>query len=188
MRGLCVIVFGISGVGKTTECEAYIGQHPDWMHVSASQLLREATNVSNEDLRTASADGIRANQQLLGEMLTKHRLGRESRPILIDAHAVIDNDRQLVRVPIEAVRSLSPDGMILLEAPASLIAQRRLTGRHRPQRSIADIRRELSAERQTVRRYAKELRVPLQEGEATGSLTLDRLLKAIVKDAPFGSD
>lgn len=174
----CVLVFGVSGVGKTYACADYSARHPDTLFVSASSLLKTATADSDEALRTASPDKIRNNQALLAGALAAFRAGREALPILIDAHGVIDNDSEFVRIPLSAVRSLSPDRLILLEAAPALVAQRRAADvRLRPQRPIEAIIREIAAEREAVKSYAHALDLDLAIAEVVPGFRLDPLLE-----------
>lgn len=174
----CVLVFGVSGVGKTHACADYVARHPDTLFVSASSLLKAATAESGEALRTASPANIRNNQVLLAGALAAFRAGREALPILIDAHGVIDNDREFVRIPLSAVRSLSPDRLILLEAAPALVAERRVTAaRLRPQRTIEAIVREIAAERDAVKSYARALDLDLAIAEVVPGFKLDTLLE-----------
>jgi adenylate kinase len=177
--GQCVLVFGVSGVGKTHACADYAARHPDTLFVSASSLLKAATAASGEALRTASAAQIRRNQARLAGALAAFRAGREALPVLIDAHGVIDNDSAFVRIPLSAIRSLSPDRLILLEAAPAMIAERRAAdARSRPQRPIEAIVREIAAERAAVKSYARALDLNLAIGEVGPGFRLDALMEA----------
>ena len=100
-------------------------------------------------------------------------------PLLIDAHGVIDNDRELVRVPVSAVRPLRPDLLVLLQASPVQIAARRVQDlRVRPSRSIEEIAHEIQAEYETVQGYATELGIELLIGEVNTSFKLDALLQS----------
>lgn len=175
--GRCTLVFGVSGVGKTTACKAYIARYPQTLFTSASSLLKTARQTSGEALRKAGAAEIASNQLLLGKALAAFRQGREHQPVLIDAHAVIDNDRELVRVPLQAIQSLAPDRLILLEAAVETVAERRLSDiRPRPVRSLKMISDELVAERSTVESYADALGLALLVADAGSGFRLDALL------------
>lgn len=177
--GKCVLVFGVSGVGKTHACADYSARHPNTLFVSASSLLKAATAASGEALRTASAAQIRRNQARLADALAAYRAGRETMPILIDAHGVIDNDSEFVRIPLSAIRSLAPDQLILLEAEPALVAERRAADtRSRPHRPIEAIVREIAAERAAVKSYARALDLNLAIGDVGPGFRLDTLLEA----------
>ncbi|WP_340318026.1 ATP-binding protein [Rhizorhabdus argentea] len=179
MAGRCVLVFGVSGVGKTSACEAYVATHPDTLFISASGLLKAARNSSAETLRTAATGAIVDNQALLGPALAAFRAGREERDVLVDAHGVIDNDHELVRVPSSAIAALKPHRLILLEASPETVAARRANSeRRRPLRDLAAINLEIAAERETVTAYAKALSIGLVIADAGPRFTLDALLDA----------
>lgn len=176
--GPCVLVFGVSGVGKTSACADYAARHPKILSVSASSLLKAATAASGESLRTASAQVIRHNQSRLAKALSDYRAGREEFPILVDAHAVIDNDEEFVRVPLTAIQSIGPNLLILLEAPPDRISAHRTSDvRPRPLRSIEAISREMKAERAAVSDYAAALGIDLLVAEVRPGFRLDDLLK-----------
>lgn len=163
MRGETIVVFGVSGVGKTSSCRAFVARHPEYLHLSASELLRSAATVNPATLRTAPSDQILANQRLLPGALRARREGQWERPVLIDAHSVIDNDKEIVRIPVEVIQSLVPDGMVLLEtAPEIVAARRSVPGSRRPRRSVSQIAHEAEVARQAVLGYASSLEVPLE--------------------------
>ncbi|NIX77370.1 ATP-binding protein [Microvirga terricola] len=173
MRGETIVVFGISGVGKTSSCLAFVAENPEHLHLSASELLRSAAAADPALLRIAPADRILENQRLLPDALQARREGQWHRPVLIDAHSVVDNDRELVRVPVEVIRSLDPDGLLLLEeAPEIIAARRSELGSRRPARSIDQIVHEAEVARQAVLDYAKYLELPLEVIDMGGKAPL----------------
>ncbi len=173
----CTLVFGISGVGKTTACRDYVKRHPDTLFVSASSLLKSSMGMSGDALRTAAAGEIVQNQAVLGTALAEFRRGREAQAVLVDAHGVIDNDQALVPVPVSAIEALAPDHLILLEAPPTVVAAHRAAGvRPRPVRSVAAIEAELFAERETVEGFARTLGLHLAIVEVTPGFQLDALM------------
>ena len=138
MTGACILVFGVSGVGKSRACSDYVDRNPEWLHLRAGELLSRLTGESPENLRTALDEEVVANQGLLSLAVTRARAGREHRPVLVDCHAVIDNDDGLVVVPAGTVVALAPDGLILLEHDAAEVSMRRIIDlRVRPSREPA---------------------------------------------------
>lgn len=179
-----ILVFGVSGVGKTSACEAYVARHPNTLFVSASSLLKAVKQTTGEVLRTAGAGEIIANQSLVASALATFRRGRDDQPILIDAHGVIDNGAEYVRVPLSAIEALAPERLILLEAPAIVVAERRATAvRKRPERSVEAITREIEAERSAVRSYAAALGLDLTVMEVGGDFSFDGLLDEAVRSS-----
>jgi adenylate kinase len=180
--GSTILVFGVSGVGKTSSCEDYAKRHPSWLYLRASALLAQATGETPEALRTEAAVSIKLNQSLLGQSLYAARKRHPDRSILLDAHAIIDNDKTLVEVPLDAVENLHADGMILLEAHAEDLANRRSHARRqRPARSIKQLERESAAERKAVVAYAAKLRIPLESAIVGGDFSLDPLIDRLAQ-------
>lgn len=180
-RGYCLLVFGISGVGKTASCEAFIVSHPEFFYVRASALLTEALATTAETLRTGSARQIEKNQAVLGERLGRLRANQPARSVLVDVHAVIDNDVELVKIPLTTIESLEPDGLILLEAQPEIVAARRKNDlRSRPERSVNDLDRELAAERAAVTEFGAALRLPVEIADVPDGFRLDGVITRLM--------
>lgn len=161
-RAPLILVFGVSGVGKTTACLTYTNAHPDYLYSRASAILEKAHGRPIEALRTATATSVIANQAVLPSAVAALREADSNRTILLDSHAVIDNDAVMVEVPLDIIGALEPDGFILLEADPATIRQRRDGAlRVRPSRSVAQIGDEVRAERKAVASYAAALNKPL---------------------------
>ncbi|WP_311276823.1 AAA family ATPase [Methylobacterium sp. WCS2018Hpa-22] len=158
MKHSTVIVLGISGVGKTTLCEAFVAKHKTFLHFSASKLLQAATGCSPDRLRLLPKESIIKNQNLLGEALFQKMAGREGYNLIIDAHTIIDNETGLVVVPIEPIASLNPKGFIFLHAAPEVLLQRRLTdNRKRPYRTATELRKQQSIAKGIAYKYARAL-------------------------------
>ena len=180
-----LLVFGVSGVGKTSACEDYVRRHTGWLYLRASALLARETGAAPETLRREDAGRIQANQELLGNALQRARAGRSECAILLDAHAIIDNDRELVPVPVEAVRALKPSALILLELNASELGGRRRAGtRKRPDRTTVELTVEMAREREVVEHYAAVLDVPLSTAVTQPGFILDPLIDRLLP-SPF---
>ena len=119
---------------------------------------------------------------ILADALHEARASHHNRSILLDAHAIIDNDKGLVEVPVEAVAALGADAMILLEASAEDLALRRSKAhRWRPARSIEELQREIDLENNTVAAYARELKVPLALALVDAGFSLDPLIDKLAQ-------
>ena len=187
--GSIILVFGVSGVGKTFSCEDFASRHPEWLYLRASALLAKVTKETPETLRTEAEDSIRSNQSLLGDALRAARIGRVDRPVLLDAHAVIDNEKGLVEVPIQAVADLGGDAIILLEALAEDLAVRRLESiRRRPGRTIEQLKLEIAAENRTVAAYARKLNIPLALAMVCEGFSLDPIIDELAHLLARGAD
>ncbi len=179
-----ILVLGVSGVGKSTACARVAEGDPGFLHLRASRLLSEATGQSAEALRVAPEVAIRLNQELLAAALDRRTAGLEHTTVLLDGHAVIDNDHVLFQVSTEAVAALRPDGMLLLEASPEVILRRRAAdGRNRPLRTIAELSREINAERNAIHGYQKSLELPLEIVWAEPTVELQPQLSALLRNS-----
>jgi adenylate kinase len=172
-----VVVFGVSGVGKTTACRSYISRHHDVFHVSAGDLLKKVSGRTGEGLRLATSSDIQQNQNRLGPAFEDWRSDNGAANVLIDAHSIIDNNRELIQIPVEVIRSLNPSAMVLLEASPEVITKRRESDcRSRPTRSMGEIREQLLLSRELCLNYERELNVPLEIGVALQDDDFDLLV------------
>lgn len=159
----CFIIFGVSGVGKSTACERFVAEYPNFLYARASSLISAAAHADTDTLRRSTKDQILKNQWMLVDALSEFRAGRETRPVILDAHAVIDNDEELIEVPTEVIRKLCPTGLVLVDSKsATLAARRKRDARQRPVRNKMQLDRELNAERSAVKMYSRALDVPLR--------------------------
>lgn len=184
-----VVVFGVSGVGKTAACADFIERHPEVAHTSAGALLQSITATTGEALRTGSPEALLNAQMMLGAAFANWRAKHGASAVLIDAHSVIDNDKALIEVPVEVVRSLEPTSLVLLEEAPEVIAERRqLDSRARPLRSIESLRRQIEVARQVCRRYAEDLDLPIEVGALSQYGNLDELIvRALSKSGRLDS-
>jgi adenylate kinase len=133
-----VVVFGISGVGKSWMISRYAAR-ASVAHVQASQLMRDAkaahvgSSVTSEDLRRGP---VLDNRSLLTDAFAKV-IASEARPIIFDGHCLVDAGDRVVEIPVDVIRQLKPSGIVLITAPAENIVRRRQsdTSRQRPDRS-----------------------------------------------------
>ncbi|KTW00509.1 ATP-binding protein [Sphingomonas sanguinis] len=160
--GPVVGLFGISGVGKTRFASALVELNPEVLHLQASALLRRASGLGNEALRTANRNQLVANQSALALATEQARSGQRERPVLIDAHSVIDNDIELVDVPFDAIQPLNIETYIFLRAsPSSIIQRRSASTRSRPLRSAEELAKHQSRALAVCREYADSSGRPL---------------------------
>lgn len=165
--GPVVGLFGLSGVGKTKYAQEVVARDPRVLHLQASELLRRASGLDDEELRTARRDRLVANQGALAAALEEARAGRRDRPVLIDAHSVIDNDVELVNVPFEAIDPLGIDAFVFLRAEPELIVARRLrSDRLRPYRSAETLAEHQRRALDACGEYAARSGAPLTIVEA----------------------
>jgi adenylate kinase len=175
-----LIVFGVSGVGKTTACLDYVARYPRYLLLSASSLIAGATGATLESLRTASAQRLLANQEIL-KIAVEDQLRRHgASSFILDGQCVLDNGDEIVVLPADAIAPFRPTGLILLEATAAKIADRRLQdGRQRPFRSTKEISQQLAMNREAVHSYALHLKIPLVVAKAKGAFSLDMPIETL---------
>ena len=119
--------------------------------------------TTGEKLRTGPKDNIVSNQSALVEALAAERKGRWEQPVLLEAHAFIDNDHALVDVPVEVMEALGVTGLLSLAASAREVANRRQHDtRKRPERSVAELDRQQKHSLEVSGEIARKLQVPLQ--------------------------
>ena len=58
-RGPCILVFGVSGVGKTLSCQDYVARHPEWLHLRADGFILLEVPVETLAARRADANRTR---------------------------------------------------------------------------------------------------------------------------------
>lgn len=156
------ILFGLSGVGKTTMGRRVRDLDPGIAHLSASDLLKAAHSQSGEELRTAQQDRLIANQLVLGDALTSWDFPLGTHHILLDAHSVVDNDRVLVDIPVEVIASLSPDRLIFIREEPEIIVERRLSDtRSRPSRTAKELQDHQERSLAVCNTFSHFLNIPL---------------------------
>ncbi|MBR1245985.1 AAA family ATPase [Bradyrhizobium sp. AUGA SZCCT0169] len=176
-----ILVFGVPGVGKTTACKSYVRRHPSFAYISASEVLREESDSSIEALRKSGVQDILRNQGILAHALASRMRYSQKNYFLIDSQNVIDNDVELIDVPIDVVRSLSPSGIILLESSAADIYLRRSNDiRSRPVRKIDQIDLHIQRTRRVTVDYATNLGVPMLIGLVTNGFEIDELVDKLL--------
>ena len=154
-------LFGISGSGKTHLAKRIVDIRPEFLRVSASTLLKSAHHTTGERLRTADAGRVADNQNALASAFRKWRRARESYPVLLEAHALIDNDRELVEVPFEAIRAINLAAILSIEAdPVEIAERRRRDSRKRPVRTIDELGRQQARSLELTRSMSKRLNIP----------------------------
>jgi adenylate kinase len=162
INGPVVAILGLSGSGKSYLARSIVRARPEYLRLSAGSLLRRSFHTTGEKLRTAEGEEVRENQIELASALAEARAGQWKRPVLLEAHSFIDNDQELVDVPSEAMASLGLAGIILIDMPAEQIAARRQTDkRKRPQRSLAELKRQRVRSTRLANGYAADLNIPL---------------------------
>ena len=141
---------------------AVIGQDPTVAHVSASDLLKVDHAQTGEELRTAQRELLVSNQSVLASTLMAWPFPSGTRHVLLDAHSVIDNDKVLVDIPIDAIASLSPNRLIFLfDEPANIVSRRLSDTRQRPSRTAEELDAHQKRSLEVCELYSERMAIPL---------------------------
>lgn len=156
-----ILIFGISGSGKSHLAKKLTRARPAILRLTASSLLKSWFHTTGERLRTAQQDTVVANQSALRDALANARKDDWERPVILEAHAVIDNDEGLVDVPFDTFRGLGVSYVLSVLAPVDVIAERRKKDqRHRPERGPGELNDQQIRSLSASRLIAEELNVP----------------------------
>ncbi|MCQ1855375.1 ATP-binding protein [Neorhizobium galegae] len=157
MRHDLTVVFGVSGVGKTTVCAKLAKLHHEFRHITASQLISQpALSVGR------SMDETQAAQAEIVERVC-HLRESEPRRIILDGHCVIRLASGLYQLPSEFIVALAPTMLILIEAEPETIWKRRVKRDELAKaRTVDEIGLELSMTRDTCFAYHHNLSIPLR--------------------------
>lgn len=159
--GPLILILGISGSGKSHLAKKIARARPAILRLTASSLLKSWFHTTGERLRTAHRDTVVANQSALRDALANARKGDWDRPIILEAHAVIDNDEGLVDVPFDTFSGLGVSFVLSVRAPVDVIAERRKKDqRHRPGRGTSELNDQQTRSLSASRLIAEELDVP----------------------------
>lgn len=157
-----ILIIGLSGCGKSHLAKSIMRARPDILRMTAGSLLKRSFHTTGEKLRMAESDHVRDNQFELASALASERAEQLERPVLLEAHAFIDNDRELVDVPTDVMASLGLAAIILVDAPATAVLRRRsLDTRKRPRRNLTELRMQRRRLRELGERYTSALDIPL---------------------------
>ena len=120
MEHKIIFIGGVHGVGKTFLCNT-VREELDIDHYSASDLIKKVKNVkfpTNKHIK-----GIGGNQNALIIALDKY-INSET-VCLLDGHfCLLDNQGEVVEVPMAIFSSLSPIAIIVLnDEPSSIYAR-----------------------------------------------------------------
>jgi adenylate kinase len=163
MRSLLVCVFGVSGVGKSTLIDRFVGSaDTSWAALSASKLIAEDLAESPETFRNAAGPEIRTNQQRIVDAVDKRRNADRGKDYLLDAHITIDSDDGPIDIGIEIISRLGPDGIVVVVDSPIAILERRTndSNRRRQMRTVEEIEILQSRGEEAARKYARSLRIP----------------------------
>jgi adenylate kinase len=175
-----VLVFGVPGVGKSTACLRFVQRNPGSGYLSASKVLSVLTRRSVAELRAATREEVTSHQGRLATELKRQRDALSESVVLIDSQNVIDAERQLVRIPVEAIRLIEPTGLILLTAPPQeIFLRRRADLKIRPPRSIDEIAEMATIAREQLENYKVALGIPAVIANVGADFKLENAIVAL---------
>jgi adenylate kinase len=160
MNKNCVLTFvvGVSGVGKTTMIRRFVTEHSNYVHLEASKLIQNRLNAeTTEHIRIMTKEQIVKNQSFLLDELSKYKQNCNS--IILDGHLLINNNKELISIPLDIVRKIAPSNIVLLEGNSHDILLHRI---YNPQKkcfkeTISEIDRNQQLLKQIAIGYCKEL-------------------------------
>ncbi len=177
--GHTILVFGVSGVGKSHTLEKAAARLPESATWRASEIIGAARNTLDpESLRRLPLDEIRRSQDLLIQGFSTHRKSFPNLLVLLDAHSVIDTEVGLTDIPVEVASGLAPLGMIHVSDDVARILERRANDQHRvrPSRSFDQLEEYQRRSIASCKLYSVTLNVPLVE---VRSGDIDAFVKAV---------
>ena len=160
----CILIFviGLSGVGKTSMIQRFVEENPDYLHLEASKLIKQATGIHTlEQIRLLPRNKIIKNQDVLTKELSKYKNLFDR--IILDGHLLINNNQELIPIPLDTIREISPNSMILVEGNANDILLHRKNDLHktRPNQLLAEIEEEQLELQKIAVKYCDELKTKL---------------------------
>lgn len=166
------IVFGLSGVGKTTACLHYLETSPACQYISVSAVLRDISG----DAKIWSLPRKEMQIRLASEVAARFRPDCER---LIDAHSLIETDEDSYEVPVDAIRLMEPTTLVFLQqAPNEIYRRRKSDRRTRLTAEVAELAILQERARDIVEGYSKELGISLIIAEADDPAVLVHILSA----------
>jgi adenylate kinase len=161
MRRVCLV--GVRGVGKTTLLRRVLPNLEPWEHIVGSRVLRElvGADFSNFD---ALPEPVKTDYRRQAIAWMEAHQSRTGLNLLCDGHTtLIDLDGGVEQVFTDEDCRFFRE-LILLEAPAAVVLERRrLDRKPRRPRTLAQVQAELDGERGCCRRLARQWGLTLHE-------------------------
>lgn len=160
--GKTVPVFGVSGVGKTSLIKRIARDNSRFIRISASSII-EALSVPLDtrgiEFKNARNGELFRKQELAALEMLRIAKANPDRCVILDAHNVIEFDGDLVILPVQIFKRVSPLKLLFVYDDPKEIARRRIedTTRLRPHRSEAELCHYQNVALNTARNYAKVL-------------------------------
>lgn len=140
--------------------------HPDLTVVKASDLIRSglaSDNLIVGDISRLASGIILRNQQFVADGLNRIKANNSGK-IILDAHNVVFNGKEMVVIPSSIIRLLKPNKMIVITAtPETILKQRALdVGRYRLIQTVDEVASEQDICLRMAREYCEIESLPLR--------------------------
>lgn len=159
-----VVIAGISGVGKTVIINELMLSADRFVHFSAGALIKkQLDSIKHDELRLLGRDRILHNQYLLlAQLELELKSIAPDSYVLFDAHMIIDNDQELIEIPFDFFKRLSPSLFLFIKEAPEIILQRRSgdSSRARPSRTLIELQSQQDCSQVLVEEYCKKLSIP----------------------------
>ncbi|MDQ0454616.1 ATP-binding protein [Rhizobium paknamense] len=171
-----VIVFGVSGAGKTTACAEYVSCSRGVVHFSASALMKRHRKTAG----ARSINEVMQDQHLLVELVHAARSGASASLMLLDAHSLIVVAGIEFIIPADIIRDMKPDGLIFVKAEGELIFQRRVA--RGDAKTDLPLEIEISQDKalKAAKNYADQLSCPLLIVDGAQGIDLGEAIKELL--------
>ena len=151
-------VVGISGVGKTTIIRRFVKEHSDYVHLEASKLIKQRIRAeTSEQIRVLPKNKVLMNQSVLIEELSRYK--EKYSQIILDGHLLINNNQELIPIPLDIVKKISPRNIILIHGNSHDILSHRINNLQKKyfKETISEINRSQQFMKEIAISYCKKL-------------------------------
>lgn len=175
---MTIFVGGVHAVGKTfllkTTCEELAIKH-----ATASQLIKEQRGLTNWTV-SRQVNEIKQNQEALIAAVRRIKNGGEA--IVLDGHFVLRREANVhEKINTKTFAELMIDGVILLEAPSTIIADR-LLQRGDKTWTLKEIETFSQKEFEHAEAVCRTLNLPLVKLSMPSKLTLRNTIENLLAD------
>ncbi len=135
----------------------FVSKHNKYTHLEASKLIREGLNAKiSEQIGLLPKEQIIKNQSILLERLLKYK--QKCHHIILDGHLLINNNQELVKIPLDVVKDIAPQNMILVTGNVQDIISHRTNDqyKHRPSQTVNEIEQIQNYLKHVAISYCKE--------------------------------
>ena len=162
---IILVVFGISGVGKSTSISHFIQKKTNWTHIQAGSLIKSFKgDVPYDELRITSKEKILDNQKKMVHAFWRNIENVQTPGIIFDGHSVIYNDSEIIKIPFEIIAELKPNKIIFMSGSAEQILERRSKDfRKRPLLDLQEISCQQKVSKGQAIDIASKLSIPYAE-------------------------